>query len=341
MRKIYEKTHTNTNLQYDQFNSTKEVIKNIRAGKEQRIGNELTTQALVVNSIWKHSNKSSSVLWSKVITQLPININNFCIRYLNNTLANNTNLHKWLKAPSPLCSACNKPETLGHAVAGCSVHLNEKRYNYRHDSVLPNIVKSIKSSEVRRIYAYLEGYISPSIISGEDKRPDIIIVERDNVYILELTIDFETNISTNFERKMNNYSQLLEDLRSRYKKVKFINLSMGSIGIYGDTCFNLKPVLKQLGLNENEVNYLLRKLSNICIQATYFIFCKRNKAWDHPACPVSMVISTPIACTSLVGYLLANPFSPTAHLLTIFLPLGSPHATVQGAMPVSSVSGSD
>ena len=61
-RKIYQKTHTNTNLQYDQFNSTREVIKNIRAGKEQRIGNELTTQALVVNSIWKHSNKASSVL---------------------------------------------------------------------------------------------------------------------------------------------------------------------------------------------------------------------------------------------------------------------------------------
>ena len=201
LRKIYEKTHTNTNLQYDQFNSTREVIKNIRAGKEQRIGNELTTQALVVKSIWKHSDKASSVLGSKVITQLPKNIYNFCIRYVNNTLANSTNLHKWGKAPSPLCSACSKPQTLGHVVAGCSVHLNEKRYNYRHDSVLLNIIKSIKNSEVRRIYADLEGYISPSIISGEDKRPDIIIVERDNVYIFELTIGFETNISTNSERK--------------------------------------------------------------------------------------------------------------------------------------------
>ena len=124
LRKIYEKTHTNTNLQYDQFNSTREVIKNIRAGKEeQRIGNKLTTQALVVNSIWKHSNKASLVLWSKVITQLPKNIHNFCIRYVNNTLANNTNLHKLGKASSPHCSTCNKPQTLGHVVAGCSVHL--------------------------------------------------------------------------------------------------------------------------------------------------------------------------------------------------------------------------
>ena len=76
---------------------------------------------------------------------------------------------------------------------------------------------------MRRIYADLEGYISPSIISGEDKRPDIIIVERDTVYNFELTIGFETNMSTNSERKQNNYSKLLEDLKSRYEKVKFIN----------------------------------------------------------------------------------------------------------------------
>ena len=92
----------------------------------------------------------------------------------------------------------------------------EERYNYCQDSVL---LKLIKRSEVRRIYVDLEGYISPSIISGEDKRRDIIIVERDTVYVFELTIGFETDIST-LKEKMNNFSQLLEDLKSRYKKVK-------------------------------------------------------------------------------------------------------------------------
>ena len=117
---------------------------------------------------------------------------------------------------------------------------------------------------------------------------------------------------------MNNYSQLLEDLKSRYKKVKFINLSMGAIGIYGET--HAKICLKTSG-NENEVNYLLRKVCNICIRATYFIFCKRNNMGSP--CPVSIVISTPIASTSLVGSHLATTFSPTAHLLTIVLPLRS------------------
>ena len=79
--------------------------------------------------------------------------------------------------------------------------LKREEINYRHNSVLLNIVKLIKSSEMRRIYADLEGCINPSIISGEDKHPDIIIVERDTVYTFELTIGFETNISTNSERK--------------------------------------------------------------------------------------------------------------------------------------------
>ena len=136
---------------------------------------------------------------------------------------------------------------------------------------------------MRRIYADPEGYISPSTINGEDKRQDIMIVERDTVYIFELTIGFETKKSTNSERKKNNYSKLLEDLKSRYKKVNFYKFVNGCYRHLWRHMLQSKICLKTSGLNENEVNYLFRKLCNICIRATYFIFCKRNKAWDHPA----------------------------------------------------------
>ena len=145
VRKIYDDTHTNKNLQYDKFKSTKEVIKNIREGKENLINKVLTTQGLVVKSIWEESMKSSATIWSKSIVKLQKNIYNFCIRYLNNSLANTTNLHKWGKIPSPMCLHCNNPQTLGHVVTGCVMALNEKRYNYRHDSILLNIIRSIES----------------------------------------------------------------------------------------------------------------------------------------------------------------------------------------------------
>ena len=112
---------------------------------------------------------------------------------------------------------------------------------------------------------------------------------------------------------------------------------MGAIGIYGDTCFNLKSVLKHLGLNENEVNYLLRKLCNTCIQATYFIFCKRTRHGITLPCYHGKFDT--LSLPNLWG-LTQSPHSPQLALSTaIVLSLGSPHATVQGAMPVSSVSG--
>ena len=120
---------------------------------------------------------------------------------------------------------------------------------------------------------------------------------------------------------------MLEGLKSRYKKVKFINLSMGAIGIYGDTCFNLTSVLKHLGLNDNEVNYLLRKLCNICIRVTYFIFCNETRHGITMLCYHSNLDT--LSLRNLWG-LTQSPYSPQLALSTIsVLPLGSPHATIQ------------
>ena len=62
INKIYEVTHTATNLQYDQFKSTKEVIKSKRSEKEIRVTEKLTTQSLVVTSIWEQAMKSSNII---------------------------------------------------------------------------------------------------------------------------------------------------------------------------------------------------------------------------------------------------------------------------------------
>ena len=282
IRKIYETTHNQNNIQYDEFNSTREVIKDIRKRKENRVTNELTTQSLVVKSIWEHSLETSASLWAKVITQFPRNIYNFSIRYVNNSLPNNSNLHTWGVSPSALCIACNKPQTLGHVIGGCQIHLKEKRYNYRHDSILLNIVKSISQSDKRRIYADVKGYVSPSVITGEDYRPDIIIVDDKDLYVLELTVGFETNMGLNAMYKQKRYETILDLLKINYVNVKFINLSMGAIGIYGKSCSNFKGMFLGLGMNDNEANYMLRKVVNICVRTTYYIFCRRNKSWEDP-----------------------------------------------------------
>ena len=60
--------------------------------------------------------ESAAKIWSKSILKLPRNIYNFCIRYVHNSLANASNMHKWGKTTLSLCLHCNKNQTLGHVV---------------------------------------------------------------------------------------------------------------------------------------------------------------------------------------------------------------------------------
>ena len=55
--RTYYDTNCDTNLQYDQFKSTKKVITQYQENKEDRIKNVLTTQSLETKSIWEHGMK--------------------------------------------------------------------------------------------------------------------------------------------------------------------------------------------------------------------------------------------------------------------------------------------
>ena len=71
--------------------------------------------------------------------------------------------------------------------------------------------------------------MSPSIITDEDLRSDLIVVHQSkDIYILELTVGLEPNIQKNATRKYQKYETLLEELKFSYNEVTFINLSMGA-----------------------------------------------------------------------------------------------------------------
>ena len=96
---------------------------------------------------------------------------------------------------------CDQQQTLGHAIGGCETALLESRYNWRHDSVLLNIYKTIK---LQVLQAFVDiGYPNPSIITGNEQRPDFAIVKSDNLLLLGLTISFETKLRKNLIVKRN------------------------------------------------------------------------------------------------------------------------------------------
>ena len=134
------KSTSNINIQYDQFSSIRDALKHIRSSDVSCIMEKLTTQSLVVKPMWEFVDGRFINQWSNVISHLPRNIFNFTIRYLNNTLANGTNVIKWDITNSSTCILCDQQQTHGHVIGGCETAWLESRYNWRHDSVLLNIL---------------------------------------------------------------------------------------------------------------------------------------------------------------------------------------------------------
>ena len=102
------------------------------------------------------------------------------------------------------------------------------------------------------------------------------------IYIVEPTIGFETNITTNADKKCNKYLQLTRDLSSNYRTTKFINLSISSIGSFVKSCKSFIEKCNDLGIEKQHLNYILSKITSIIIRSTYFIFYMRNKSCTNP-----------------------------------------------------------
>ena len=133
------------------------------------------------------------------------------------------------------------------------------------------------------IYSDLDDYRSPSIITGELLRPDLLIISKGVLYVLELTVGFETNLCNNSVRKHNKYKDLIVSLSQSYENVKFTNLSMSALGVYSKSCNSYFSMMDELKSSEEKKKYIARTATNLAIRCSYHIFCRKNKPWTEPA----------------------------------------------------------
>ena len=158
------------NITYDQYKPSREAINDI-SNVVAIDTSTFTTQGLVIKAISKYADKKHTTTWDKALSTLPTNIYLFVIRYLNNTLAKNTNLSKWGLKNFAKCDICDGNQTSGHVVGGCKTKLDVKRYN---DSILAVLSNFIKTAKNIKIHSDIEGYMNPSIITAAKNRPDMI-----------------------------------------------------------------------------------------------------------------------------------------------------------------------
>ena len=162
-----------------------------------------------------------------------------------------------------------------------------------HDSILNFIAETLQTTYAGQIYADLPGFRTPSIISGDASRPDLLLTTPDGkLYIVELTVGFETNLHNNVEQKKAKYEDLIEEMKDNFVSVKLVNLSISCLGVFDRECRTFLEMLDTLGLGESYQRYCIKKIMFYAIRATYYIFCCRNKEWAEPKLNKVLVLKT-------------------------------------------------
>ena len=108
------------------------------------------------------------------------------------------------------------------------------------------------------IYADIPEFRNPSILTGDVYRPDLLLVTPDkSLYIVELTVGYGTNLHKNVVRKREKYQDLVKEQSKHFYTVKFINLSISSLGVFDKECSSFIDMLNTLGMDKKHQQYYI------------------------------------------------------------------------------------
>ena len=83
-------------------------------------------------------------------------------------------------------------------------------------------------------------------------------------------------------RKKEKYLNLINQMSRNYSCVRFVNLSMSSLGVFSDEYSTFLDMMNDIGIDKKQQLYIIKKMINIAIRVTYYIFCCRNRNLDSP-----------------------------------------------------------
>ena len=117
-------------------------------------------------------------------------------------------------------------------------------------------------------------YKSPTIITLTSQWLGIVLVDINKLYVIELTIGFEMQITINAERKK--HEQLSRQWSYYYDEVKNFNISMRVLELIGKYCQELCNLIEYLTSKQTR-NYIMNEISVSCIPSSYYLFFCRDK----------------------------------------------------------------
>ena len=128
------------------------------------------------------------------------------------------------------------------------------------------------------MFADVEGYNSSAVFFSSSI-PDMIVINNDTSYAIELTVWFEKNFRKSRKYKINKYKNLSNEVAGNFNVKKLFN-EISTSGFYTD---DLKPFIKFCkDLKINNTDPMLRKCSEVAIRASFFLNIRKNKEWPSP-----------------------------------------------------------
>ena len=163
----------------------------------------------------------------------------------------------------------------------CNVALKDGRFTWRHNSVLYKLyhyISALSSQTNTNVFVDWLGHDSPALFFNS-YRPDLLIVSGGKITAIELSICFETNFSKARSYKQNKYKNLKADLCKPCNSFKVIFVEFSTLGVPSKYTSDLVKYLKPHGVNTDR---MIKKCMEVCMRASYYIFCRRNKRWTNP-----------------------------------------------------------
>ena len=201
------------------YQNAKKVLKSIRPELTDRLQTGLLSKVFIISFLVANTLQYLNSLWSRAQSKLPPNIFNFTITYLINTFATRKYVYLWGLSNTSECSFCLQPESLLHIVAACKTYLDQGRFSWRHNSALRFLAQAVQPVNSSKLCVDLPGYLSPCIITVDSHRPDMLLSIADNLYIIELTVGFETNLAKSARRRELKDRSLVTDLSNNYHSI--------------------------------------------------------------------------------------------------------------------------
>jgi hypothetical protein len=257
--------------------SAVKVLKESQAEAKLNHIESLKLQGNIFSSLIENLPSCEVSRWSHSLAVLPDHLFKFCRKALVQQLPSNSNLKRWGISASEICGLCNAVQTNKHVLSNCGSSVALERYKSRHNSVLSLVSEWLVSSLVKDTLTLCVDLddlrFKPIDTVFVSLRPDIVLFDRHNIYVLELTICHESNLASAQARKATKYADLGSNLKHAYSNLRLAKFyfQVSTLGLISDlsnfcSCCNIPPPPRDLK----------NKISSLTLSKSYEIYCNRN-----------------------------------------------------------------